>query len=365
MLMIDNEAVRQLLTAAATRQALETAYRELAAGEAVCRPRIDIRIPTREPDKYYQWGTMEGGSTGGYFAIRMKSDIIFHREYAGVRTEEKYCSRPGRYCGLVFLTDVNTGEPLALINDGLLQHLRVAADSAIGTACMSRADTPTLGLLGSGAMAHAHVHALLEVRAIRRLRVYSPTPAHRERFAAQMARLHGIECEALDNPREVYRGADILAACTDSAEPVIRGEWLEPGMHVISIGGRPDAAALRRFDRTLRLGTAPAPVGRPEYGTADEYLGYVARPSDARWAGKRASRAAPQVTGRGSDIAYADVVAGRAVGRTDDDQVTYSERGNIQGAQFYAVAAVVYEAARRAGLGRELPSEWFLQDIRN
>ena len=241
--MIDNDTVRQVLTAAATRQALESAYSDLAAGEAVCRPRIDIRIPTREPDKFYQWGTMEGGSTGGYFAIRMKFDIIFEREYAGVRTEEKYCSRPGRYCGLVFLTDVNTGAPLALINDGLLQHLRVAADSAIGTACMARADTPTLGLLGSGAMAHAHVHALLEVRAIRRLRVYSPTPAHRERFAAQMAELHGIDCEALDNPRDVYRDADILAACTDSAEPVIRGEWLEPGMHVISIGGRPDAAA--------------------------------------------------------------------------------------------------------------------------
>ena len=364
-LLIDNEIVRRVLTPAVVRRALESAYRDLAAGEAVCRPRIDIRIPTRDLGKFYQWGTMEGGSTRGYFAIRMKSDIVYEREYEGVRTSEKYCSRPGRYCGLVLLTDVETGEPLAIINDGYLQHLRVAADSAIGTDIMAREDCGTLGLLGSGGMAASHVEALLEVRKIERIKVFSPTRANRERFAAEIAERHDIECEALESPREAYRDADILAACTDSAVPVIRGEWLEAGMHVVSIGGRPDAAAISRFDRTLRLGTAPAPVGRPELATADEYLGYVARPQDPRWGTTRMGRRAPRVTGEGDDVSFADVVSGRDRGRTSRDQITFSERGNIQRAQFFAVAAAAYEAARREGLGRELPTEWFLQDIRD
>jgi ornithine cyclodeaminase/alanine dehydrogenase-like protein (mu-crystallin family) len=364
-LLIDNEVVRRVLTPAAVRRALESAYRDLASGEAVCRPRIDIRIPTRDPEKFYQWGTMEGGSTRGYFAIRMKSDIVYEREYEGARTQEKYCTRPGRYCGLVFLTDIETGEPLAIINDGHLQHLRVAADSAIGADVMAREDCRTLGLLGSGGMAHSHVEALLEVRKIERLRVFSPTREHRERFASEMAELHGIECEACDEPGEACRSAHILAACTDSAVPVIRGEWLEPGMHVISIGGRPDDAARARFDRTLRLGTAPAPVGRPELATTDEYLGYLARPQDARWKTNRLGRRAPQVTGRGGDVSFGDVVSGKSRGRTSPEDVTYSERGNIQGAQFFAVAAAAYEAARREGLGRELPTDWFLQDIRD
>jgi alanine dehydrogenase len=364
-LLIDNEVVRRVLTPAAVRRALESAYRDLASGEAVCRPRIDIRIPTRDPEKFYQWGTMEGGSTGGYFAIRMKSDIVYEREYEGVRTQEKYCLRPGRYCGLVFLTDVETGEPLAIINDGHLQHLRVAADSAIGTDIMAREDCRTLGMLGSGGMACSHVEALLEVRRIERIKVFSPTAGHRQRFAKEMAQRHALECEDCNDSREVYRGADILAACTDSAVPVIRGEWLEPGMHVISIGGRPDAAALGRFDRTLRLGTAPAPVGRPELGTADEYLGYLARPQDPRWGKSRMGRKAPQVTGRGNDVSFGDVVAGKIRGRTSRAEITYSERGNIQGAQFFAVAAAAYEAARRDGLGRDLPTDWFLQDVRD
>ena len=364
-LLIDNEVVRRVLTPAAVRRALESAYRDLASGEAVCRPRIDIRIPTRDPEKFYQWGSMEGGSTGGYFAIRMKSDIVYEGEYEGVRTREKYCMRPGRYCGLVFLTDVETGEPLAIINDGHLQHLRVAADSAIGTELMAREDCRTLGMLGSGGMAASHVEALLGVRRIERIRVFSPTRANRERFAAEIAERHGIDCEAREEPREVYRDADILSACTDSARPVIRGEWLEAGMHVISIGGRPDDAALARFDRTLRLGTTPAPVGRPELATADEHLGYLARPQDPRWEAHGMGRRAPRAAGRGEEVSFGDVAGGRVRGRASPDQITYSERGNIQGAQFFAVAAVAYEAARREGLGRDLPTDWFLQDIRD
>ncbi|HET9577977.1 MAG TPA: hypothetical protein VFP44_09135 [Usitatibacter sp.] len=364
-LLIDNAVVAQVLTPEATRLALEQSYRDLAAGEGVCRPRIDIRIPTRDPARVYQWGTMEGGSTRGYFAMRLKSDVVYEVEEGGARTQEKYCTRPGRYCGLVLLTRIDDGELVAIIHDGWLQHLRVAADSAIGTAIMAREDSTVLGMLGSGGMARSHVEAILGVRPVKRLRVYSPTQGHRERFAAEMRERHGIEVETFDEPRPVYRGADILAACTDSVGPVIRGEWLEQGMHVVSIGGRPDDAARARFDRRLRIGTAPAPVGRPELGTADEYLGYLARPGDAVWQRQRTGRKAPVVTGTAGDVHFADIAAGRAQGRTSREQITYSERGNIQGAQFHAVASVVYEAARDRGLGREIPTEWFLQDIRD
>lgn len=365
MLLIDNATVASVLTPGMTREALEQAYRDLAAGEAVCRPRIDIRIPTTSPHKVYQWGTMEGGSTRGYFAIRMKSDVVYEESRGDVRTQEKYCGKPGVYCGLILLTEIDTGVPVALINDGVLQHMRVAADSAIGTDVMARRGPVKLGMLGSGGMARSHVAALKEVREIASMRVYSPTRAHRETFARDVEREHRIACAAVDTPDEAARGADILASCTDSAVPVLRGEWLERGMHVISIGGRPHEDARARFDVTLRLGTAPAPLGRPELGTSDEYLGYLARPDDSVWREVRAGRRSPVVTGDGRDVMYADIVAGRRQGRTRDEDITYSERGNIQGAQFYAVAAVTYEAARERGVGRTLPTEWFLQDVRD
>ena len=92
-LILNNDDVRSVLTMEATMAALEEAYKQVARGEAVCRPRIDIQIPTRDPRKVYQWGTMEGGSISGYFAIRMKSDVVYEQEYE--RSEER---RVGKEC---------------------------------------------------------------------------------------------------------------------------------------------------------------------------------------------------------------------------------------------------------------------------
>jgi ornithine cyclodeaminase/alanine dehydrogenase-like protein (mu-crystallin family) len=60
-----------------------------------------------------------------------------------------------------------------------------------------------------------------------------------------------------------------------------------------------------------------------------------------------------------------DILSGTKQGRTSAKQITYSERGNIQGAQFFAVAGKVYELAKERGLGKEIPTEWFLQEIRD
>jgi len=89
-LFINNDDVAKVLTIEDTIAALEESYRQLVTKESVCRPRVDIQIPTSDANKIYQWGTMEGGSVSGYFAIRMKSDVIFEQEYNGAITQEKY-----------------------------------------------------------------------------------------------------------------------------------------------------------------------------------------------------------------------------------------------------------------------------------
>src|SRR6476620_2869515 len=160
-LIINNDDVAKVLTMDTTIAALEDSYRGLATRETVCRPRIDIRIPTKQPGKTYVWGSMEGGSTKGYFAVRIKSDIAERREYAGAVTHDKYCREPGLYCGLVFLTSVETGEPLAIINDGVLQHMRVGVDGAIGVKYMANEDAEVVGMLGSGGMARSNLEAFL------------------------------------------------------------------------------------------------------------------------------------------------------------------------------------------------------------
>ena len=145
-LFLNNDDVKSLLTMDMTMDALFLSYTQMVKGEAVCRPRIDLQIPTSDPQKVYRWGTMEGGSASGYFAIRMKSDIAYETEYQDTRTLEKYCVKPGTFCGLIFLFRVDDGEPLALLNDGYLQHMRVGADSALGVKFMARDDAAVVGM---------------------------------------------------------------------------------------------------------------------------------------------------------------------------------------------------------------------------
>lgn len=366
-LIINNADVVKVLTMETTMAALEEAYLALATGEAVCRPRIDVRIPTRDPSRNYQWGTMEGGSTAGYFAIRMKSDVIYETQYNGSITQEKYCTRPGLYCGLILLTSIETGEPLAFINDGHLQHMRVGADGGIGVRYLAKQDAEVVGMLGSGGMARTHMRAFTLVRNIKKLQIFSPTRENREEFGREMAAAYNVEVVVCERAEDIYRGADIVAALTDSAVPVLDGARLEKGAHIVNVGGsgKPDDASLRRVDVYLRFGDTPAPVSKPELAIDDEYLGWEARPEQQKFGDGRRGRRRHGNALPDKRVTLADLAAGKVKGRTDRKQITYSERGNLQGAQFFAVAGKVYEAAKRAGLGREIPTEWFLQNIRD
>jgi alanine dehydrogenase len=367
MLLIDNETTASVLEMPAVVEVLERAYRDLAAGEVICRPRIDMRFPI-DGEAMYQWGTMEGGSAAsGYYAIRMKSDVLTEVEYGGTRSQEKHCVEPGTFCGLVFLLSTRTGEPLAILNDGVLQQMRVGADSAIGVKYAARQDARVLGMLGSGGMARSHLESLLTVRSLERVQVYSPTRVNRERYAAEMSERYGIDVVPVNEARDVFRGADIVSGCTDAAGDVIIGDWLEPGTHVTSIGGRPDARAQEVFDVWLRLGNVPAPLNDPSWRPTDEYLAYAARPQDPVWDRHTHGKGhrPPQGPGAPRVVSLEDVLSGADKARTSDAEITFSERGNIQGAQFFAVAGHVYEQCRARGLGRELPTAWFLQDIRD
>jgi ornithine cyclodeaminase/alanine dehydrogenase-like protein (mu-crystallin family) len=245
--------------------------------------------------------------------------------------------------------------------------MRVGADGGIGAKYMANEEAEVIGMLGSGGMARTHMQAFTYVRNIKKLQVFSPTKENRETFGREMARKYNIEVQVCDKPEDVYKGADIVAALTDSTSSVTDGSLLEKGAHIVVVGGsgKPDAAALKRVDSYLRFGDTPAPKGHPELATDAEHLAYEARPKAAKHGNGRAGGRAHGVALPDKRITLADLIQGKAKGRTARDQITYSERGNIQGAQFYAVAGKVYELAKQAKLGHEIPTSLFLQDIRN
>ena len=378
MLIINNEVVAEVLTMADCIRAQEEAFRKLPTGGAIHRPRIDIYMPAERDDGYFRWGTMEGANDG-FFAIRMKSDIIYWPENeSGNWTEEKYCREPGTYCGIVLLVSTRNAEPLAFINDGHIQHMRVGGGAGLGAKYLSREDSHTVGMLGSGGMARTFLEAFCCVRDIRKCKVYSPTRDHRETYAKVMAQKLGIEVVAVDDPKDAVSGVDILSTCTDSMVPVYDSDWIEPGMHVTNLGRREISdGVMDKFAVVIRQGTAGLQMKQTERFQAERGLSPAAFIGGTPEQMKRIPAKNPNPGFGGDDPEFTDrgkgggkpdfaaLVADPSLGRTSPEQVTFYRNVGNQGLQFSAVGGLVYSICRERGLGMEIPTNWFLQDIRD
>jgi alanine dehydrogenase len=366
MLLIDNQVVAKVLSMQDCIAVQERAFAGMLTGASVCRPRLDTFVPCALEDGYYRFGSLEG-ATDGVHAVRLKSDIMtWPKNSDGSWSEKKFCVRPGTYCGLVLLFSTENGEPLAILNDGYLQHMRVGAAAGIGARLLSRADCRRVGMIGSGGMARTVLEALLAVRPIEEVRVFSRNPSNRAHYAREMSEKFAIKVEPADSAREAVRGADILATTTDSMKPVVEADWLEPGMHVVAVGPldlAPECDA--RIDVAVRQGEEALDL--PETGQFRRNLGH-SRGAFVGGSPQEQKRLPPVVRKSGGKRAaplYANVIAGRAAGRISPDQISqYKPVGNW-GLQFAACGALIYRAAKAGGLGRELPTEWFLQDIKN
>lgn len=378
MHIIDNTLVASLLTMDECILAQEVAFSQIPTGEAIHRPRIDMYVPCQRDDGYFRWGTMEGANNG-FFAIRMKSDIIhWPKDGDGNWTEEKYCREPGTFCGLILLISTENAEPLAIINDGVLQHMRVGGGAGLGVKHLSRQDSHVVGMLGSGGMARTFLEAFKCVRDIQQCKIYSPTPANREQYAEEMSIKLGIEVIAVDSPREAVRGCDILSTCTDAMQPVYDADWLEPGMHVTNLGRRemPDAA-MEKFDVVIRQGTAGLQMKQTERFQAERGLSPAAFIAGTTEQMKRIPARNPQLGFGGDDPEFTDrgegaskpdfaaLIRGKAKGRSSPEEITYYRNVGNQGLQFSSVAQVVYRKAIEQGQGMKIPTEWLLQDIRD
>ena len=362
MLYLSNGDVEAVLDMPICLEALRAGYADLARGDAAYIPRIDIYAPTSREEDYYRWGSMTGVCrTTGVVAIRIKSDVVYWTEQ---QTEEKYCMQPGTYSGIILCYSIVNGEPLALLNDGYLQHMRVGGCAGLGADVLARPDADVLGLIGSGGMARTYLESFAQVRRLRQVKVYSPDRGHRYAFAETMGEKLGIEVVPVDGPEQAVRGSHIVATATDSMAPTFDPAWVEPGAHMTCVTRRElGKATIDRADVRVQLGINTIPMDCPlpglEWGSSAMAAYITGQPEERA----RIPRSEPGQERQWTNLI--DIQTGRAQGRTDPAQVTLFVNTGTQGLQFAAVAGRVYELARERGLGQPMPAEWFLQDIRD
>jgi alanine dehydrogenase len=158
-------------------------------------------------------------------------------EGADVFGTKTWGNTPAGSTPLLILWNATSAKLLAIIETRALGQMRTAAMSGIATRWMSGEDADDLAMIGSGKQALTQVAAVAAVRRLRRIRVYSPTPAKRSAFAQKLrTAFPGIEVKVTGDPASAADGASIITLITRAREPVITSSMVARGAHVNAAG---------------------------------------------------------------------------------------------------------------------------------
>jgi alanine dehydrogenase len=315
-LLISEKDVRELLTMHDAIAAVEEVMRRQATGQAIVQPRHRLELPDK-----------------GFLHYMAGADVT-----AGIVGMKLYTSVHGALRFLVPLYRSSTGELLALIEAEHLSMIRTGAASGVATRHMSRENSQTLGVIGSGLQARGQVEAIAAVRNLTSVRVFSRNADHRARFANEMEDKLEIPVTPVDSAEAAVHNVDIIVTATTAHQAVVEGAWIAPGTHVNAIGANfpqkreLDDAAIARASRV-----AVDFIEQAKMEAGDLIQAFAAEPS--RW---------------NSVVELSQIIAGKVLGRKSETEVTLFKSSGIA-IWDVAVAMKVYELAVANGRGTKIP----------
>ncbi|HEX7173648.1 MAG TPA: ornithine cyclodeaminase family protein [Candidatus Limnocylindria bacterium] len=310
---LDADAIRGAISVGELVDAVEEAFRDVAAG----RDRSPLRshVPLDAGDLLLMPGVRAGGAGASVKVVT----VMPGNATRGRPTVQ----------AIVAWFDAATGEPLALLDGPTVTAMRTGAASGVATRLLAREDARNLVVIGAGAQAEWQVRAVLAVRPIERVAVCTRSPETREAFAARMREATGVDVKPAADVETALRSADVVCCATTSSQPVFDADWLRPGTHVNAIGAfrlgmvelPPElfaAAALVAVDARVaalaEAGDVVAAIGRGLLSEADLVeIGSVER----GWAGSRDTAAITAFKSVGlaiQDVAAAELIVDRLLG---------------------------------------------------
>jgi len=316
-LFLTSEDCADLATPAEYVDAVREGYRQRGEG-APARPRT--RLTADDPP----------GMLTGYAAILPETGAM-----GGYMYSAGFGSADGHF--VLPLFDSESGEPLAVFDGAAMNPLKTGAVGAVGTDALARESVTDLAVVGSGAQARGQLRAAVTVREFETVRVYSPTPDHRESFAERMDDEVAPAVRAVESSTAAVANADVVVTATTASEPVFDGDDLADGAHVTCMGQyHPEK---REVDGKT--------VARSTY--VPDLRARVTRDAGAFIL----ARGAGLIDDDHVHAELGEVVAGEVVGRTSDDEVTLFDSGGTA-IETVAAAHMLYEKAHEEGLGREI-----------
>ena len=223
VLIINQSEVTELLPMDECIEAMTQALATLAKGEAI----VPLRPVMWLPERVGALGMMPGYVGGDMQAMGVKVVSVFPGNHG-----TEYDSHQGT----VLLFETKHGRLLSMMDATEITAIRTAATSSVATRLLARAEASDLAILGSGVQAKSHLAAMLAVRDIGRVRVWSRNGDHARQFAEMQSKKHGIAIEVMDSVATAVHQADIICTTTAAPEPILQAEWLSPGVHINAVG---------------------------------------------------------------------------------------------------------------------------------
>jgi alanine dehydrogenase len=312
-LLLTHDEVKASVDMTDAIASMEAAFREEGEGGAILPPRTNVKLAKG-------W-------------LRVGPVALEHSGWMGFKAMNLTPGQGVRY--QVHLYSIETGELLAIMDAQHLTTLRTGATSVVATRRMARPGPAITALLGSGVEARAQLEAMQAAGFVAKARVFSPTEANRKQLANDFRLRFGMDIVDVGSAEEAVDGADLVLAAVKSAEPVLFGRWLRPGMHINSVG------TARRDQREIDVET----FERSEQIVVDTKEGVFGEAGDAF--------AARDAVSEDRVHELHAVATGKVGGRSSDDQITLFKSVGT-GIQDIALASVIYLQARQRGLGTDL-----------
>jgi alanine dehydrogenase len=235
----------------------------------------------------------------------------------------------------IILNDPETGLEFADLDGTHITDFRTGAAGGVAAKYLARADASRLGVIGAGAQARTQVTAILKVRPIQEVTVFSRHPARSQALAEAIVARHGVKARAAGDVAQAVQGQDIVVTTTPSTTPVVRREWLSPGTHINAIGA--DAQGKQELEAAI---LQAARVVVDDWAQAS-HSGEINVPL-----------AKGEITPEQIHGSLGEIVAGQKTGRENPAEITvFDSTGLI--IQDLALGLAVYKRARAKGLGEE------------
>jgi alanine dehydrogenase len=346
MLLINDAEVRQVLAMDDCIEAMERAIAEETKGVAVSAPRTRYKVQA-DLDKAGYMATIIPGAVPScdVASMRYASTIVQERVVGGVK-RMNFLSPSKRNWDFVMLFSLQTGEPLALIADYSLSAIRVGATTGVVHRALAKKNAKVVGIFGSGHQARANLQAITTVRDVESVKVYSSTQANRDRFAEEMTQILNVDVRPVSSPEEIVKGSDIVMCATNSSQPVFEGNWLEPGQLVTTLVNTDGVHRRTEADATTMLRSDLIVLNSRDAARLNQQRELLDLIDGGSFGWEKVCE-------------MGQVITGEHPGRTSDQQIIYYKSNTGVGIQFAAAGASIYEACKKRGLGRELPTEWF------